>query len=133
MKPANEYGITTSDGKSFDAFMAYPLYDGALDGINGKFYLPDVYESLTQEDALEFDKRFPGKEPHKPAPIDVLLVRLRPAASEAVKRLNFGCLAEIQTKSTREMTSLGGIDSDALATISKVMNEHSMQWGKSFT
>ena len=130
MKPASDYGITTSDGKSFDPFMAYPLYDGALDGISGKFYPPDVYESLTQEDALEFDKRFPKKEPHIPVPIDILLERLEPTACEAVKKLNFNYLAEMLTKSAREMISLDGIDDKALAIVRKVMNEHSMQWGK---
>ena len=133
MRPAAEYGITTSDGKSFDSFMAYPLYDGALDGISGKFNLPDVYKSLTQEEAIEFDKRFPKKQPHKLVPIDVLLERLEPTASEAVKKLNFSCLAEMQTKSTREMINLDGINDNALATIRNVMNEHSMHWGKSDT
>ena len=111
--------------------MAYPLYDGALDGISGRFFLPDVYESLTQEDVLKFDKRFPKKELHKPVSIDVLLKRLEPTACEAVKKLNFNCLAEMQTKSTREMSNLDGIDDNALATIRKVMIEHSMQWGLS--
>ncbi|MCL2003635.1 MAG: N-acetyltransferase [Oscillospiraceae bacterium] len=61
---AAEFGITTADGKTFDAFMAYPLYDGALNGVRGRFYLDPVYESLTQEDALAFDKKFPPKAPH---------------------------------------------------------------------
>jgi len=33
-KPASEFGITTEDGKNFPAFMALPLYDGALDGVH---------------------------------------------------------------------------------------------------
>jgi len=57
-KPAAEFDIITSEGKSFDSFMVLPLYEGALDGISGRFYLDPVYENLTQEDALEFDKKF---------------------------------------------------------------------------
>ena len=34
-KPASEYGITTSDGKKFPAFMALPLCDSALDSVHG--------------------------------------------------------------------------------------------------
>ena len=55
---AAEFNITTSDGESFDAFMAYPLYEGALDGINGRYFIDPVYEDLTQDEALEFDKKF---------------------------------------------------------------------------
>ncbi|MCL2030614.1 MAG: N-acetyltransferase [Oscillospiraceae bacterium] len=65
---AAEFGITTSDGQTFDAFMACPLYPGALDGLRGRFHLDPVYETLTQADALAFDKRFPPKAPYIPAP-----------------------------------------------------------------
>ena len=60
-KRAAEFGLTTPDGSVFDAFMVYPLYDGALEGISGKFYTDPVYEQLTGEETLEFDKRFPKK------------------------------------------------------------------------
>jgi len=60
-KSAGEYGITTPDGGNFDYFMVYPLYDGALDGIQGRHYADSVFETLTQEDAMEFDKKFPPK------------------------------------------------------------------------
>jgi len=65
-KRAGDFGITTPDGKTFDAFMVYPLYDGALDGIKGKYYIDPVYENLPQEEVLEFDKRFPPKKPYVP-------------------------------------------------------------------
>ena len=64
---AAEFGITDSDGKTFDYIMALPLYDGALDDISGKHYIDPVYFALTQEDTLEFDKRFPPKAPYVPA------------------------------------------------------------------
>ena len=66
---AAEVGITDPDGKSFDYIMALPLYDGALDGISGKHYIDPVYFALTQEDTLEFDKRFPPKAPYVPAQV----------------------------------------------------------------
>jgi len=68
-KRAAEFGITDSDGKTFDYIMALQLYDGALDGISGKHYIDPVYFALTQEDALEFDKRFPPKAPYVPEQI----------------------------------------------------------------
>lgn len=41
---AQEFCITTPEGENFDAFMALPLYAGALDGIAGKLYCDPVYE-----------------------------------------------------------------------------------------
>jgi predicted N-acetyltransferase YhbS len=63
-KPASDFGITDPDGNTFDHIMALPLYDGALDGVSGRYIIDPVYLSLSQEDVLEFDKRFPYKEPH---------------------------------------------------------------------
>ena len=128
-KRAAEYGITTSDGKTFDPFMVYPLYDGALDGISGRYYLDSVYETLTEEDALKFDEQFPPKTRHTPAPIDVLLERLEPPAREVIKGLQCDTLALMATKSEREITALEGIDANAISTISSVMREHGRRWG----
>ena len=130
-RPAAEFGLLTSDGMTFDPFMAYLLYDGALDGIQGRYYLPPVYESLTQEEALEFDKRFPPKPLHRPASMDVLLKWLEPAAKKAIRALKFHCLAVMQTKSEREILALKGIDAKAIETIQAVMREHSLRWGTS--
>jgi predicted N-acetyltransferase YhbS/uncharacterized protein YdhG (YjbR/CyaY superfamily) len=52
-KPASEFGITTEDGKNFPAFMALPLYDGALDGVSGRLICDEVYSTL---DKAESDK-----------------------------------------------------------------------------
>ena len=65
-KRAGDFGLTTPDGKTFDAFMVYPLYNGALNEIKGKYYIDPVYEDLPQEEVLEFDKRFPPKELYVP-------------------------------------------------------------------
>ncbi len=63
-KPASVFGVTMPDGSSFDAFMAIELTHGALCGINGKFYEPevcicDVHDPQYMEAVEEFDKAFP--------------------------------------------------------------------------
>ena len=126
---ASEFGITTSEGKSFDALMAYPLYDGALDGISGKYHIDPVYDDLTQEDALEFDKRFPAKEPFVPTPIDILLDRLEPDARAAIEGIKRSSLQMMTAKSEREVSSLPGIDEKALKTIRAVLREYGVKWG----
>jgi len=125
---AAEFDITTAEGENYDPFMAYPLYDGALDGIHGRYYIDPVYFTLTQEDALEFDKRFPPKERHVPINIDVLLNRLEPEARKAIEGLGLQTLAEL-TKSEQEILSLPGIDANAVETIRAVKLEHGLRWG----
>lgn len=127
---AAEFGITTADGQNFDPFMALPLYDGALDGIHGRLILDPVYEGLTQEDVLEFDKRFPPKTPFTPTPIDVLLNRLAPDARKAIEGLHLPSLEIVTTKSQREISALPGIDGEAVETIRTVMREHGHGWGE---
>ena len=127
---AAELGLTTADGSTFDAFLAYPLYEGALDGIRGKHDFDPVYFQLTEEEALEFDKRFPPKEPHIITPIDVLLKRLEPDAVKAIKEKGFKTLDYIKSQSEREIASLPGIDAKAVETIRAVMKEHKLPWGE---
>jgi predicted N-acetyltransferase YhbS len=43
---ASQYGITTAEGKNFPAFMALPLYEGALSGIHGRLICDDAYFTL---------------------------------------------------------------------------------------
>ena len=50
-KPASEFGITTADGKNFPAFMALPLYDGALDGVHGRLIYDEVYDALDKDES----------------------------------------------------------------------------------
>ena len=58
---AERFGITTSDGSNFDAFMILELVPGSLDGIKGKYYETAGFE--INKDALElFDREFPPKE-----------------------------------------------------------------------
>jgi predicted N-acetyltransferase YhbS len=130
---AADFGITTPDGSVFDALMVYPLYDGAMNDIHGKVYLDPVYGSLTQQDALEFDKKFPPKDLHIPAPVDVLLKRLAPAARKAIEGLNLCSLTAVKTRSEREILSLSGVDKDAIEVIHAVMKEHELAWGNAVT
>lgn len=129
-KRAAQFSITTPDGKTFDPFMALPLYKGALDEIQGRYYYDPVYDSLDEKDVLEFDKRFPEKEKHIPVPISALLDRLRPAARYAVQSLEQPYLENLRSKSEREISALNGIDEDAINTIKAVMMEHGYRWGK---
>ena len=127
---AAEFGITTSDGKNFDPFMAYPLYEGALDGIQGRYYHDPVYDDLTQKDAEIYDKKFPSKELHVPIPIQVLLDRLPLPAQKALEGLKHKSLKVMTTKSECELSSMDGIDSQAIEIIRTVMGEHGLRWGK---
>ena len=58
---AKEYGIQTSLGVNFEAFMALELYDGGLSGISGKYYEDEVFK-IEKEELEVFEKEFPHKE-----------------------------------------------------------------------
>ncbi|MDR1829090.1 MAG: N-acetyltransferase [Methylobacteriaceae bacterium] len=53
---AARYGITTADGKNFPAFMALPLFDGALAAVSGRFLHDPVFDSLDKADAEAFNR-----------------------------------------------------------------------------
>lgn len=125
---AAEFAITTADGHTFDAFMAYPLYDGALDGISGKYYIDPVYDQLTEEDALAFDNQFPQKEPFTPTPINILLDCLEPEARAALA--DIPSLEMMTSRSERSISALPGIDGQAIEIIRRVLHEHGIRWGE---
>jgi len=130
-KRAAELGLTTTAGITFDAFMALPLYDGALDGIqHGKVHLAPVYEELTQEDVIKYDKRFPPKAPHIPVPISALLERLEPDAAKAVRGMGFKNALMLRSRSEREIASMPGMDAKAIETIRTLLREHGFRWGE---
>ena len=60
---AERYGIKTSSGENFDAFMALELYDGALNGITGRYYADKVFD-VQDEELQIFEREFPFKEKH---------------------------------------------------------------------
>lgn len=127
---ASEFGITTADGKNFDPFMALPLYDGALDGIHGRYFIDPVYDDLDEKDVLEFEKDFPPKDKFVPVPIAVLLCRLETNAQRAIEGLGCPYLDAMRARSEREISALTGIDRKSVDTIREVMLEHGYRWGE---
>jgi virginiamycin A acetyltransferase len=71
---AAKYGIATSDGKNFDAFMALPLYEGALDGVTGRFYEDPVFHSLNKAESDAFNLRFQIPNPDVVFPVPSFFV-----------------------------------------------------------
>ena len=59
-EPAEKYGIRNSENMFAAALHICGLSDGALDGINGKYYENEIY-NVDDEAVKEFDKNFPPK------------------------------------------------------------------------
>ncbi|MDR2523699.1 MAG: N-acetyltransferase [Synergistaceae bacterium] len=57
---AAEFGVTTAEGENFDAFMALPLYDGALTGVHGRLIHDPIYTSLDESENEAFNRRLTG-------------------------------------------------------------------------
>ncbi len=57
-KTCDNFGITTIDGKNFDAFLGIELVEGGLAGFGGKFIEPKIFEELSEEENEEFTKCF---------------------------------------------------------------------------
>lgn len=58
-KTCDHYGITTSEGKNFDAFMCYELSEDSLNDVQGRFQEAEVYHNLPRDKVEEFNQRFP--------------------------------------------------------------------------
>ncbi|MDR1349725.1 MAG: GNAT family N-acetyltransferase [Zoogloeaceae bacterium] len=71
---AGKYGITTQDGKNFPAFMALPLYEGALDGINGRFMHDPIFERIGKAESDAFNARFQIPDPNVVFPVPSFFV-----------------------------------------------------------
>lgn len=54
----DHFGITTGDGKNFDAFMGIEIVEQGLTSFGGKFCEPDIFEDLPEEENEEFTKQF---------------------------------------------------------------------------
>ncbi len=61
-KTCSHFGITTADGKNFDAFMGIELEPGRMEGIHGRFYESSVFANLPAEEAEKYNQRFPALE-----------------------------------------------------------------------
>ena len=60
---AERFHITTSDGSNLEPFMALELYEGALQGIAGRFYEDAVFK-IDQEELEVFERNYPYREKH---------------------------------------------------------------------
>ncbi|MDR1321240.1 MAG: GNAT family N-acetyltransferase [Gracilibacteraceae bacterium] len=98
-RPASEFGITTADGENFPAFMALPLYDGALDGVCGRLICDEVYFALNkaESDALNATLAEPMDIDEyidaQPLAVQPILRRVRgaiqSAAPEAIEKISW--------------------------------------------
>lgn len=61
-KTCDHFGITTPNGKNFDAFMGIELVPNALKEVKGKFYESELFDHLDPKKVDEYDKRFPYME-----------------------------------------------------------------------
>lgn len=57
-RPAADFGIAHSDGKTFPAHMAMELVPGALSRAAGRFYVDIVYDDLPKAEVAAFDRGF---------------------------------------------------------------------------
>lgn len=61
----DHFGITTMDGKNFDAFMGMELVEGGLKSFGGRFVVPKVFEDLPAEENEEFTRQFHAPDKQK--------------------------------------------------------------------
>ena len=61
----DHFGITTREGKNFDAFMGIELAEGGLSGFGGSFYEAEVFEELTEQENEVFTKEFSAPQKQK--------------------------------------------------------------------
>ena len=57
-KTCDHFGITTADGKNFDAFMGIELVPGGLSAFGGRYIEAEFFESLSEEENQVFTKGF---------------------------------------------------------------------------
>ncbi len=119
------YGIVSENGDSYDALMATELYDGALEGVTGRFVEDAVYQVDPAETA-EFDKNFLPKEPARLLPSAVLTDRLPKAAAEAFSKRKIRYAAQLHRCSGAELLTWEGIDEAALLRINELLMEQGM-------
>ncbi len=58
-RPCGQFGITTPQGETFDAFQCYELSPGAMAGVHGKFYESPAFEGLPPLGAEDLNLAFP--------------------------------------------------------------------------
>ena len=119
---ASAFGITSENGKSFDALMAMPLYDGALDGVIGRYTYDAVYDTDPNE-VKEFDKTFPPKEPVVLPPIKLLTDKLPENAKQAFATHKIKHVSQLQGYSGVEILRWESIDEQYMVQINHILKE----------
>lgn len=119
---ASRYGIVSADGNGMDALMAMELYDGALDGITGRFIEDDVYE-VNSEEMAEFDKGFPFKEPAQLLPIELLTDHLPENLQDTFSQHGIRYVPTLQRFSGAELLGWEGMDEQQLVKINGILEQ----------
>ena len=109
--------------EAFDALMAMPLYDGALDDVTGR-YIEDSAYNIDSKEAEEFDKGFPPKEPAVLPPIKLLTDKLTENAKRAFDTREIRYISQLQGYSGVEILSWDGIEEQDLAQINHILKEY---------
>lgn len=58
-RTCDHFGITTADGKNFDAFLGIELCPGGLSSRPGRFHESPVFENLPPAEVEQYNKNFP--------------------------------------------------------------------------
>lgn len=117
---ASSYGIVSADGGSYDALMAMELYDGALDGIVGRFKEDEVYE-VDPEELSEFEKGFPYKEPVQLASVEILTEQLPEQVKQTFAEHGIKFVSQLQRNSGAELLKWDGMDEQLLIKINGIL------------
>lgn len=119
---ACRYGIVSSGGGSWDALMALELYDGALDGIAGRFIEDEVYE-VDPEEMAEFEKGFPGREPVQLPPATLLTDQLPEQVKQSFAQHGIRFVSQLQRFSGAELLNWDGMDEQLLVKINGILSQ----------
>ena len=120
---AAEFNLTTSWGGTLDAFMAMPLYDGALDCITGSFHEDPVY-TVDEHKAAEYDKIFNYKADYTPIPIDVLADITRKELRNILFENKIALLDNLRNFSGREIAEFPGMRREWLPVINDCLRQY---------
>ena len=119
---ASRYDIVSADGSSRDALMAMELYDGALDGITGRYIEDEVYE-VDPEELAEFEKGFPYKEPVRLLPAQVLTDPLPERVKQTFAQHKIRFVGQLQRFSGAELLHWEGMDEQLLIKVNGILSQ----------
>lgn len=120
---ASDFHITAPGSASFDALMAMPLYDGALDGVSGQF-VEDPAFAVDPRETAEFDKRFPAKEPVRQVMVEELAHRFPKYVLTILQAHEIKLLGDFHRISGAEMLQWDGMGKVELSQINKILAEY---------